>query len=78
MVRGRQREAVSKFVYSQDVLVSLPTGYGKSVLCLAPVSVQQGVRKPRATVYCCHSVASHSSYEEQRLHVYMYMYLSNR
>ncbi len=30
-LRGRQKEAVSKFVHGQDVFVSLPTGYGKSV-----------------------------------------------
>ena len=32
-LKAKQREAILKFVGGQDVLISLPTGYGKSLCC---------------------------------------------
>ena len=34
-LKAKQREAISKFVGEQGVFISLPTGYGKSIVRLA-------------------------------------------
>ena len=52
-VKAQQKVAVGSFLRGNDVFVSLPTGYGKSICFALPPLVFDRVRKDAGSIVIC-------------------------
>ncbi len=61
-LKDKQLEAITSFVEGNDIFVSLPTGYGKSLIYGILPLVFDKLRGENRLIYSCYEVSSSKSF----------------